>query len=193
MIEAPDRAAIYRRSGGKLEAVSLEALARGVLSPRLALTPARRGVALYYGACAERLSAGNARGQTFAERVDGGRAGDGGALALAHMRWAHEVARDALGAMPPVTFAARSASETGAHLPAPVRVIVDAVCAHGLTLETVARGLGWYVIRDGARVVPARQREKIKAGLEAGLDTILDAWSAEGIRLPAWVGTIEVG
>ena len=180
MARKPDPAAIYERKGGKLEPVSLSAHAVGVTSPRLALTPLRRGVANYYGACAERVTGGAGVGGGLQEAVDGGKGGDGGSLALVDMRRAVTVAQTALRVM---------------------QLLVDAVCVYGHELDSVARTFGWFIMREedrsgvtvAAKVIPKQQRQKVKAALDEALDAVIDAWTSEGVRVLAWVGSVEVG
>jgi|GEM_PF-4000922 len=201
MARKPDPAAIYERKGGKLEPVSLSAHAVGVTSPRLALTPLRRGVANYYGACAERVTGGAGVGGGLQEAVDGGKGGDGGSLALVDMRRAVTVAQTALRVMPLLTYIPRSSYPTGPHEPIRMQLLVDAVCVYGHELDSVARTFGWFIMREedrsgvtvAAKVIPKQQRQKVKAALDEALDAVIDAWTSEGVRVPAWVGSVEVG
>lgn len=201
MARKPDPAAIYERRRGKLEPVSLSAQAVGVTSPKLVLTPMRRGVANYYGACVERVSSGAWAVGRLRVAVDSGKAGGHGSLALVELRRAVVVAQAALRAMPPLSYLPRSSYPIGPHEPIRRTLLVDAVCVYGHELDSVARAFGWFTLRDETRagepatvkVIPKQQRQKIKAGLEEALDAITDAWTTEGVRVPAWVGSVEVG
>lgn len=155
----------------------------------------RRGVANYYGACVERVTGGAGGGGGLTEAVDGG------SLALVDMRRAVTVAQAALRAMTPLTYIPRSSYPTGPHEPIRMQLLVDAVCVYGHELDSVTRVFGWFIEREedrrgekvAVKVIPKQQRQKVKAALDEALDAVVDAWTADGVRVPAWVGAVEVG
>ncbi len=207
MPQKPDRAEIYERHKGRLNHIASSAGTRGVTSPKIILTPGQRGVANYYGACMERREAGTPLGGELREAVDGGPYGSHipaiGAMEAQHcldVSW--RVLREAA----PLVYAPRSSMLVGPHHPIPIRHLVDAVCVYGADIGSVAKRAGWWVEKTltktrsdkskyevTVQTLPKQQSQKVKAALVDALDAMGEAWIAEEVHIPRWVGTIEVG
>lgn len=212
-MDKPDFAAVFDRTSTLKEdereteaAVSYDhlsyAFTRGVLSPRITLSPLHRGIGNLYGASVEQLDAGGVPAVgLMRESVDGGRVNtDGPMVSLTDARDRVRVARAMMKVLPDLTYSPRSSKKVGLHKPIKVRTLVDAVCVHGIKLETIAKAHGWGLLGAPSPAqpkpliveVPKQQSQKIKAGLTDALDEIYDAWKEMEILLPSWILDLHV-
>lgn len=218
MADKADRAVIYARQmrvdgegrpKGKFptfERVSNEgasARARGIMSPKIIVTPYQRGIANLYGAAVERIEAGGMSGANMLQdAVDGGKGGsDGMAMALELDRQLVRVARGVLDASPDLSYRPRSSKPIGPHKPIKIRFLFDAVSVYGVKLEAVAKSRGWGITdapsaaqpTPPVKDVPKQQSQKIKAALIAAIEDVADAWEEHNVPIPGWVGDVDVG
>lgn len=214
MVDKPERAIIYEREasledgGGRTKTVEEYnpagyATVRGILSPKISLTPLQRGVGNLYGMSVEQLEAGGVSGvNMLQDAVDGGKANiDGPMGSIMDVRNRVRVARAMLNVMPDLTYSPRSAKRMGVHKPIKIRTLVDAICIYGMKMETVAKVHGWGVLglpseahpKPPVIEIPKQQSQKIKAGLVDALDGVLDAWEDMGVELPKWIFDVDVG
>jgi hypothetical protein len=194
---------IWSKHGDKREretAAGERTAVTGSLDPRLKLSTQQRAIGSCYGAyCEAVLKAGS---NTFLrEHVDGGRSGGGGATdRTIHILRMVEVAHVALRLVDPIIYPvgrARGEKRVGSHHPISARDLIDAICLHGQSLELVAIRSGWVMERaggkrQGAMVVPDRQRKRLAAGLRDVLDLVGDAWEAKGYAVPYQFMTVEM-
>ncbi|PID35454.1 MAG: hypothetical protein CR958_00085 [Rhodobacterales bacterium] len=179
------------------------AKARGVTSPKIDLSPTDRAIANLYGASIDQAAASGMVGlNLMRDIVDGGGVVDDvPALREATAKKRVELARAALLSMPEITYRPGTRKrQLGAHLPIKPIVLMDAVCVHGVQLQTVARGHGWGLLREKGHgagevidTVPTRQKAKIKDGLVCCIEVVADAWVTGGVDLPSWLGNVDVG
>lgn len=202
----PDRAEVYERVNGRLKCITGSAGARGITSPRITLTNVQRGVANYYGACVERREAGPSTGGVLREAVDGGNyVGHAPNISSIEARRCIEVTRRTLAEIEPLAYRPRSTAPMGPHLPIAARALIDAVCVYGTDLQDFAKDAGWWIERTEARkrkdgtefthterIIPKQQSQKIKAALTSALDAVGEAWIAEGVYIPRWLGSIDI-
>jgi hypothetical protein len=192
---------LYQRRGPTAERINVlgrTVRTRAILSSRIHLSNYLRGVGNIYGAYVEEMQAGPS-GDFLREFVDGGKVASGGITPhLLEVSDRVRIARAALAELPPLRHRAKRQPGSGRHEAMTHRQLIDAVCVQGDDLAYVAIEFGWYVRKpqkDGAGPVciPKQQSQKLKAGLEAGLEAIEAAWRAASIDVSRIIGGLEVG
>lgn len=186
------------------------AMTIGILDKRLNLTAQERAIGNCYGAYFQAAHTGGST-EFLREYVDGGGVNGGGySERQAHIVAMVVEAQAALSKMKAFKYSKpkprkcsgkRKASKPGRYLPIHALQLIDAVCVHGHSIETVAIRFQWFMLEkqtpdqtwaESKLVTQWTPRRRIIDSVRLGLNHIGDAWDAAGMTVPYHFGTIEV-
>lgn len=187
--KSKDAATLYERtSQGKLERVTTagrSAYGRSYISDGFRMTDAERATVQFFGSAVEVIAAGVPSSEFAREHIDGGMIGQTPADFFAAKRRIVTVAAKRLASLSPAHYRPRPAkNEAGPHDDIPRLLLIRAFALAGQTPTQIGERYGWWSMRAGKRVVPARQRNVLRDAIIEALGEMADAWGDEGIRIP---------
>lgn len=168
---------------------------RPILSSKIQLPDRLRIVGNLYGSSVEILNTGLS-GEFLPVVVDGGKSNIGGPQEyLAEVRRRVRIANEALKELPDIRHRVAprvvdGVSQVGSHGVIPPYIFVQALCVYGMGVTEIAFRAGWWSMRNGRKILPKQQGQKLKAALGNALDRVDWAWSAEGIEAQLIAGGI---
>lgn len=171
---------------------------RPILSSKIQLPDQLRIVGNLYGSSVEILQTGLS-GEFMPVVVDGGKTNTSGPQEyLVEVRRRVQIADQALKGLPDIRHRVSprvldGVSQVGSHGIIPQHIFVQALCVYGMGVTEIAFRAGWWSLRSGVKVLPKQQGQKLKAALRDALETVDEAWSAEGIEAQLIAGRISCG